>query len=46
LILWLAAPAMLLLALGIGWTVISRKPQEAESLTADEQAELDKILKS
>ena len=47
LILWGAAPAMLILALGIGWTVVRRKPQTAPAtLTPDEQAELDKILRS
>lgn len=45
LILWLAAPAMFLFALGVGWSVIRRRPVAAETgLTAQEQAELDKIL--
>ncbi len=47
LILWLAAPAMFLVALGIGWAAIRRKPKAAdEGLSQDEQAELDKILNS
>ncbi|MEO1639149.1 MAG: cytochrome c-type biogenesis protein [Pseudomonadota bacterium] len=45
LFLWLSAPIMLLIALGVGWTVIrSSKPVEA-GLSEVEQAELDKILK-
>jgi len=45
--LWLAAPGMLVLALGMGWVVIRRKPQvDPGALTADEKAELDKILRS
>lgn len=45
--LWLAAPAMFLLALGIGWIVIRRKPATTPAtLSKDEQAELDKILRS
>ena len=46
LVLWLAAPAMLLLAGGIGWATIRRKPRAVETLSQDEQATLDKILKS
>ena len=46
LVLWLAAPAMLLLAAGIGWATIRRKPRAVEALSQDEQATLDKILKS
>ncbi len=46
LILWLAAPALLLVALGIGWSTIrSRKPVD-EALTEAEKAELDEILRS
>ncbi|WP_411890464.1 cytochrome c-type biogenesis protein CcmH [Yoonia sp. SDW83-1] len=46
LILWLAAPALLLIALGIGWmTIRSRKPVP-DALTDAEKAELDKILRS
>ena len=45
LVLWLAAPAMLLLACGIGWSTIRRKPRDADDLDDAEQAALDKILK-
>ncbi len=46
LILWFAAPALLLIALGIGWmTIRSRKPVP-DALTDAEKAELDKILRS
>lgn len=46
-VLWLAAPAMLLLALAMGWQVIRRKPAATDStLSEAEQAELDKILRS
>jgi len=45
LLLWLSAPLMLLVALGIGWSAIrARKPVDA-GLTEAEQAELDKILR-
>lgn len=46
LILWLAAPALLLLALGIGWATIRRRQDAPTPLSDDEQAELDKILRS
>jgi len=46
LFLWLSAPSMLLVALGIGWSVIRRKPAEEESLSDAEKAELEKILRS
>lgn len=47
LVLWLAAPALLLLGLGIGWRAIRRSPGRADDgLTEAEQAELDKILRS
>ena len=46
LILWLAAPALLLLALGIGWATIRRRQDAPVPLSAEEQAELDKILRS
>ena len=49
LILWLAAPALLLLALGIGWTTIRRRPSTGAGETAlspTEQEALDKILRS
>lgn len=46
-VLWLAAPAMLIAALLLGWQVIRRKPVAADTaLTDAEQAELDKILRS
>lgn len=46
LILWLAGPAMLLTGLVIGYvTIRGRKSGEAEGLSLDEQAHLDKILK-
>lgn len=46
LVLWLAAPALFLLALGIGWTAIRRRPVTDEGLSDAEKAELDKILRS
>jgi cytochrome c-type biogenesis protein CcmH len=47
LILWLAAPALLLIALGIGWRVVRRTPVKADDgLSDDEKAALDKILRS
>ena len=45
-VLWAAAPVLLLLALGIGWTAIRRKNVPAEGLSAAEQEELERILKS
>lgn len=46
-ILWLAAPSLFLLALGVGWSTIRRKPDTArQTLSDDEQAALDKILRS
>ena len=45
-VLWAAAPVLLLLALGIGWTAIRRKSAPAEGLSAAEQEELERILKS
>lgn len=45
-LLWLAAPALLLIALGIGWTAIRSKRDASNALTEEEQAELDKILRS
>ncbi|MFN3662279.1 cytochrome c-type biogenesis protein CcmH [Yoonia sp.] len=45
-VLWFAAPAMLLIALGIGWATIRRRAPAAEQLTEAEKAELDKILHS
>ncbi|WP_019955218.1 cytochrome c-type biogenesis protein [Yoonia vestfoldensis] len=45
-ILWYAAPVMLLIALGIGWTVIRRPAAAPDDLSDDEKAELQKILRS
>ncbi len=47
-LLWLSAPIMLLIALGIGWTVIRRRPttQADQTLSEDEKAALEKILRS
>ena len=42
--LWLAAPALLLIALGIGWTAIRSSRVAPTGLSDEEQAELDKIL--
>ncbi len=46
LILWLAAPGLLLIALGIGWATIRRRKPMADALSDAEKAELDKILRS
>lgn len=46
LILWLAAPALLIIALGIGWSTIRAKREAPESLSDAEEAELEKILRS
>lgn len=46
LILWLAAPAMLLAALGVGWNTIRRKASVEDTLSDAEKAEVDKILRS
>lgn len=46
LILWLAAPVLLLAGLGIGVAAIRRKPTAPEALSAEEQEALDKILRS
>lgn len=47
LILWLAAPAMLLAALGVGWVTVRRRAATPETkLSDDEQDALDKILQS
>jgi cytochrome c-type biogenesis protein CcmH len=45
-ILWLAAPALLLIALGIGWTAIRNTRTVPEALSEAEEAELEKILRS
>ncbi len=44
LILWLAAPVLLMIALWIGWTTIRTKPAATEGLSDAEKAELEKIL--
>lgn len=46
LILWLAAPAMLFIALVVGWSTIRARREAPEGLTEAEKAELDKILRS
>ncbi|PJI91591.1 cytochrome c-type biogenesis protein CcmH [Yoonia maricola] len=46
LILWLAAPALLLIALGIGWSTIRAKRPVDKDLSEAEKAELEKILGS
>jgi cytochrome c-type biogenesis protein CcmH len=45
-VLWYAAPAMLLLALGIGWATIRRRAPAPEELSEAEKTALDKILRS
>lgn len=46
LILWLAAPALFLIALGIGWSTIRAKRTAPVGLSEAEKAELEKILGS
>ncbi len=46
LILWLAAPVLLLIALVIGWFTIRAKRSAPEGLSEAEKAELEKILGS
>lgn len=46
LILWLSAPVLLLIALGIGWTAIRGRKATAVALTEAEKLELEKILRS
>lgn len=48
LVLWLAAPAVLLAGLALGWTVIRRRANAAapQALTEDEKARLEEILRS
>ncbi len=48
LLLWLAAPAMLVVGLSVGWTTIRRRAAAAQpkSLDDSEKARLDEILKS
>jgi len=45
-VLWLAAPALLLIALGIGWSTIRNKRAAPTRLSDEEQVELEKILRS
>lgn len=45
-VLWLAAPALLLIALAIGWSTIRAKRDTDEGLSETEKAELEKILRS
>ncbi|MFA8442577.1 cytochrome c-type biogenesis protein CcmH [Yoonia sp.] len=45
-ILWLAAPVLLLIALVIGWSTIRAKRSAPEGLSEAEKAELEKILGS
>ena len=45
-VLWYAAPVMLLIALGIGWSVIRRPAAAPDDLSEAEKAELQKILRS
>jgi cytochrome c-type biogenesis protein CcmH len=46
LVLWLAAPTLLLAGLGLGWSVLRRRSAapEAVDLTAEERARLDDLL--
>lgn len=46
LILWLSAPALLLIALGIGWSTIRSRKATTVALTEAEKLELEKILRS
>ncbi|KQB97825.1 cytochrome C biogenesis protein CcdA [Loktanella sp. 1ANDIMAR09] len=45
-VLWLAAPALLLIALGVGWSTIRARRDTPEALSENEKAELEKILRS
>ena len=47
LLLWLAAPTMLLAGLGMGWAAVRSRgaAPEEEALTLEEQARLDDLLK-
>ncbi|MGJ8588742.1 MAG: cytochrome c-type biogenesis protein [Yoonia sp.] len=45
-VLWLAAPALLLIALGVGWSTIRAKRDTTQALSETEEAELEKILRS
>ncbi len=44
LILWLAAPAMLITALGVGWATVRRRAAPDAALTDAEKARLEAIL--
>ena len=46
-ILWLAAPTLLLAGLGLGWAVVRRRSaaSEAGELTSEERARLDDLLR-
>jgi cytochrome c-type biogenesis protein CcmH len=47
LVLWLAAPALLLVGLGIGWSTIRRRqPTRPDALNDAEKARLDEIMRS
>lgn len=46
LILWLAAPALFLVALAIGWSTIRSRRVVPTGLSEEEKAELEKILRS
>ncbi|MBE0413299.1 cytochrome c-type biogenesis protein [Yoonia sp.] len=46
LVLWLAAPTLLLIALGVGWVTIRRRNTTTVALSDAEKAELEKILRS
>ena len=46
-VLWAAGPLLFLSALFIGWRTVRRRPEPVvESLSAAEQAKLDKILRN
>jgi cytochrome c-type biogenesis protein CcmH len=48
LVLWLAAPGLLLVALGVGWATVRRRASAtpAADLSAEERDRLAEILKS
>ncbi|MFQ6548947.1 cytochrome c-type biogenesis protein CcmH [Aestuariibius sp. 2305UL40-4] len=45
LILWIAGPVMLLLALFVGWRAVRRRAPEDDTLSAEEEARLRELLK-
>ena len=45
LILWIAGPVMLLLALFLGWRAVRRRASDDEMLSAEEEARLRELLK-